>query len=225
MARILIRSIHTLVTMGEVERISRNVDVLIENDRIAAVGRNMMEGAASAAPRRSGSSAVQAEDIRILDATNCVVYPGFVNCHHHLYQTLTRNIPKVQNAKLFDWLIGLYEVWRELSEEAVEVSTRVGVGELLLSGCTTTSDHFYVFPKKASRELLDVEIETARKIGVSNAAIWRWISGTAKPYGDNRRRLCDFMVKELPPAEAEEFLASLSAAILDMPSHTAVVRQ
>ncbi|HNS91021.1 MAG TPA: helix-turn-helix transcriptional regulator [Deltaproteobacteria bacterium] len=66
---------------------------------------------------------------------------------------------------------------------------------------------------------------TARKIGVSNAAIWRWISGTAKPYGDNRRRLCDFMVKELPPAEAEEFLASLSAAILDMPSHTAVVRQ
>lgn len=150
MSRILLKNIHTLVTMGEVEKISRNTDILIENDRIAAVGRSL-----------------KAEGVdRILDATNCVVYPGFVNCHHHLYQTLTRNIPKVQNAKLFDWLIGLYEVWRELSEEAVQISTRVGVGELLLSGCTTTSDHFYVFPKKASRELLDVEIETARKIGV-----------------------------------------------------------
>ena len=150
MARILLRNIHTLVTMGEIERILHNADVLIQDGRIAGVGRNL-----------------PAEGIdRILDATNCVAYPGFVNCHHHLYQTLTRNIPKVQNAKLFDWLIGLYEVWRELSEEAVEVSTRVGVGELLLSGCTTTSDHFYVFPKKASRELLDVEIETARKLGV-----------------------------------------------------------
>ena len=150
MARILLRNIHTLVTMGEIERILHNVDVLIQDGRIAGVGRNL-----------------PAEGIdRILDAANCVAYPGFVNCHHHLYQTLTRNIPKVQNAKLFDWLIGLYEVWRELSEEAVEVGTRVGVGELLLSGCTTTSDHFYVFPKKASRELLDVEIETARKLGV-----------------------------------------------------------
>lgn len=150
MARILLRNIHTLVTMGEIERILHNVDVLIQDGRIAGVGRNL-----------------PAEGIdRILDATNCVAYPGFVNCHHHLYQTLTRNIPKVQNAKLFDWLIGLYEVWRELSEEAVEVSTRVGVGELLLSGCTTTSDHFYVFPRKASRELLDVEIETARKLGI-----------------------------------------------------------
>ena len=152
MSRLLIQNIHTLVTMGEVECIARDIDVLVENDRITAIGR--------------GLQAKQGADLRVIDATNCVVYPGFVNCHHHLYQTLTRNIPKVQNAKLFDWLIGLYEVWRELSEEAVEVGTRVGVGELLLTGCTTTSDHFYVFPKKASRELLDVEIETARKLGI-----------------------------------------------------------
>lgn len=146
---LLIQNIHTLVTMGEVESIAHGVDILVEGGRIAKIGKGL------AAP-----------GARALDATNCVVYPGFVNCHHHLYQTLTRNIPKVQNAKLFDWLVGLYEVWRELSEEAVEVGTRVGCGELLLSGCTTTSDHFYVFPKKASRELLDVEIETARKIGI-----------------------------------------------------------
>lgn len=152
MSRLLIRNIHTLVTMGEVECIARDIDVLVENDRIAAIGRGLKP--------KPGA------DLRVIDATNCVVYPGFINCHHHLYQTLTRNIPKVQNAKLFDWLIGLYEVWRELSEEAVEVGTRVGVGELLLTGCTTTSDHFYVFPKKASRELLDVEIETAQKLGI-----------------------------------------------------------
>ncbi len=150
MSSLLIQNVHTLVTMGEVERTVRNVDLFIENGRIAKIGRKLTAGPCA----------------RVIDASNCVVYPGFVNCHHHLYQTLTRNIPKIQNAKLFDWLIGLYEVWRELSEEAVEVSTRVGVGELLLSGCTTTTDHFYVFPKKASRELLDVEIETARQIGV-----------------------------------------------------------
>lgn len=152
MSRLLVRNIHTLVTMGEDELIAHGVDVLVEDGRIARIGK--------------GIQSKTGPDLRLLDATNCVVYPGFVNCHHHLYQTLTRNIPKVQNAKLFDWLIGLYEVWRELSEEAVEVGTRVGVGELLLTGCTTTSDHFYVFPKKASRELLDVEIETAKELGI-----------------------------------------------------------
>ena len=130
----------------------RDGHIVIEDDRIVAVG----EGPA---PAPDG-------DVARIDGRGCLATPGFVNCHHHLYQTLTRNIPKVQNAKLFDWLIGLYEVWRELSEEAVEVSTRVGVGELLLTGCTTTTDHFYVFPKKASRELLDVEIETAHGIGI-----------------------------------------------------------
>ena len=152
MNRLLIRHIHTLVTMDDTERVVHDVDVLSEDGRITAIGKNLPVSPSA--------------DLRLLDATNCVVYPGFVNCHHHLYQTLTRNIPKVQNAKLFDWLVGLYEVWRELSEEAVEISTRVGVGELLLTGCTTTTDHFYVFPKNASRELLDVEIETARELGI-----------------------------------------------------------
>ena len=150
MAELLIKNIHTLVTMVEGEKILHQADVLVDGGRIAAVGSNLPPSRAQ----------------RVIDASNCVVYPGFVNCHHHLYQTLTRNIPKIQNAKLFDWLIGLYEIWRELSEEAVDVSTRVGIGELLLSGCTTTTDHFYVFPKKASRELLDVEIKTARELGI-----------------------------------------------------------
>ena len=151
MASLLIRNIHTLVTMVEGEQPLHGVDVLVEDGRIAAVGANL-------------KPAAQPE--RVLDGSRCVAYPGFVNTHHHLYQTLTRNIPKVQNAKLFDWLLGLYEVWRELDPEAVEVSTRIGLGELLLSGCTTTTDHFYVFPKSAPTEFLDVEIDTAREMGV-----------------------------------------------------------
>ena len=151
MASLLIRNIHTLVTMVEGEQPLHGVDVLVEDGRITAVGANL-------------EPATQPE--RVLDGSRCVAYPGFVNTHHHLYQTLTRNIPKVQNAKLFDWLLGLYEVWRELDPEAVEVSTRIGLGELLLSGCTTTTDHFYVFPKSAPTEFLDVEIDTAREMGV-----------------------------------------------------------
>lgn len=150
MAELLIRNIHTLVTMDGKRRVLRDADVRLADGRVAELGTRL--------EARPG--------VRELDGRNCVAYPGFVNTHHHLYQTLTRNIPRVQNAKLFDWLINLYEVWRELGPEAVEVSTRVGVGELLLSGCTTTTDHFYVFPRGAPREFLDVEIETARKIGV-----------------------------------------------------------
>ncbi|MFH0878222.1 MAG: 8-oxoguanine deaminase, partial [Lentisphaerota bacterium] len=149
MARILIKNIHTLVAMADEGPPLHNASLLIEDHRIAAVN-----------PKGSPPAD------RVIDASNCVAYPGFINTHHHIYQTLTRNIPKVQNAKLFDWLVALYEVWRELHAEAVEVSTRVGMGELLLSGCTTTTDHFYVFPQSAPQEFLDIEIETAREMGM-----------------------------------------------------------
>ncbi|HNR94078.1 MAG TPA: 8-oxoguanine deaminase [Kiritimatiellia bacterium] len=152
MAKILLKNVNTLVTMVPGEKPLHNVDLLISGKKIEAIGPNLQipEGAR----------------VRTIDGTNRVVYPGLVNTHHHLYQTLTRNLPKVQNAKLFDWLVGLYEVWRELTPEAVEVSTQVGLGELLLSGCTTTTDHFYVFPQSAPEEFLDVEIDTARRMGV-----------------------------------------------------------
>lgn len=151
MTRLLVRHIHTLVTMVEGELPLHDVDVLMEDGRVTAIG---------------ALGDVDPKPDRILDGSYCVVYPGFINTHHHLYQTLTRNIPKVQNAKLFDWLLGLYEVWRELGPEAVEVSTRVGLGELLLSGCTTTTDHFYLFPQSAPAEFLDIEIDTARALGM-----------------------------------------------------------
>ncbi len=150
---IVLQNVHTLVSMNDGKAPLHGADIVIEGNRIAAIHTGVTKPFPPAGAE-------------VIDASRHVVYPGFVNTHHHLYQTLTRNIPSVQNAKLFDWLIGLYEIWRGLDPEAVDVSTRVGIGELLLSGCTTTTDHFYVFPKGQSAELLDVEIAAAKEMGI-----------------------------------------------------------
>src|SRR5262245_19776989 len=102
---------------------------------------------------------------RFIDARGKVVLPGLINTHHHLPQTLTRNVPAVQQAPLFRWLGELYEVWRGLDEEALDAAVRVGLGELLLTGCTTTTDHLYLFPRGQER-LIDVEIAAARELGI-----------------------------------------------------------
>ena len=88
-----------------------------------------------------------------------------MNTHHHLPQTLTRNVPRVQEAPLFRWLTELYEVWRGVDADAVDAAARVGLGELLLTGCTTTTDHLYLFPRGQDR-LIDVEIAAARELGI-----------------------------------------------------------
>ncbi|MGD9874984.1 MAG: 8-oxoguanine deaminase, partial [Kiritimatiellia bacterium] len=92
MAKILLKNVNTLVTMVPGEKPLHNVDLLISGKKIEAIGPNLEIPAGA--------------KVRTIDGTNRVVYPGLVNTHHHLYQTLTRNLPKVQNAKLFDWLIG-----------------------------------------------------------------------------------------------------------------------
>jgi cytosine/adenosine deaminase-related metal-dependent hydrolase len=99
----------------------------------------------------------------ILDLRGHVVFPGLVNTHHHLYQTLTRAVPAAQDANLFNWLKTLYPIWANLTPEAIRVSTLVGLAELALSGCTTASDHLYIFPNGCR---LDDEIEAAGQIGV-----------------------------------------------------------
>jgi cytosine/adenosine deaminase-related metal-dependent hydrolase len=98
----------------------------------------------------------------VVDARNLVVLPGLVNTHHHFYQTLTRNVPAAQNAKLFDWLTTLYPIWARLDAEAMRVSTAVAIAELLLSGCTTASDHTYLWPNDAR---VDDQIAVAREMG------------------------------------------------------------
>ena len=125
--------------------------VLLEDDRVLAVG----------APPAPADVPVD----RRIDARGKVVLPGFVNTHHHLPQVLTRNVRRVQEAPLFAWLTGLYPVWRGWDAAAVDAAARVGLGELLLTGCTTTTDHLYLFPKGQGR-LIDAEISAARDLGI-----------------------------------------------------------
>ncbi|MDG1530863.1 MAG: 8-oxoguanine deaminase [Paracoccaceae bacterium] len=99
----------------------------------------------------------------IIDASGCLVTPGLVNTHHHLYQTLTRAVPGGQNALLFGWLQTLYPIWSRFGPEEMRISAQVGMAELMLSGCTMTSDHLYLYPN-GSR--LDDTIEAAVDIGM-----------------------------------------------------------
>ena len=99
----------------------------------------------------------------VLDLRDHLVLPGLINTHHHLYQTLTRAVPDAQDADLFSWLQTLYPIWARLTPEDIRVSTKLGLTELALSGCTTASDHLYLFPN-GSR--LDDEIEAAAEVGL-----------------------------------------------------------
>lgn len=99
----------------------------------------------------------------VLDARHHVVIPGMVNTHHHMVQSLTRAVPQVQNAELFAWLRGLYPIWARLTPDMVRVSTQVAMAELLLSGCTTSSDHLYIYPNGVR---LEDSIDGARAIGM-----------------------------------------------------------
>jgi len=101
----------------------------------------------------------------VFDASRHVVLPGLVNTHHHFYQTLTRAHPGAINKKLFDWLKALYPVWSRLTPEAVRISTRLALTELLMSGVTTTSDHHYLFPANLE-DAMDIQVEEARRLGM-----------------------------------------------------------
>ncbi len=99
----------------------------------------------------------------VIDARNMLILPGLVNTHHHFSQTLTRNLPAAQNADLFTWLRTHYPIWAGLTPEAIAVSTKLAMAELMLSGCTTTSDHTYLWPNGAR---VDDQIAAAREMGM-----------------------------------------------------------
>jgi len=102
---------------------------------------------------------------RVFDAGEHVLLPGLINVHHHFYQTLTRALPAALDKELFPWLETLYPIWAGLTPEHVAVSTRLALAELLLSGCTTASDHHYVFPR-GLEQAIDIQIAEARKLGM-----------------------------------------------------------
>ena len=146
--KLLIRNGHVIRwnAGGRVEQLPGH-HVLIEDNQIVEV------------------SATPADADETLDATGCVVIPGLINTHHHLYQSLTRCLLPVQNAKLFDWLLGLYEVWGRLDFEAVKLGSQISMAEMLLSGCTTTNDMFYVYPRESDVKA-EAVIEGAAELGL-----------------------------------------------------------
>src|SRR3990172_360131 len=99
----------------------------------------------------------------VLDASGMIVLPGLINTHHHLYQTLTRALPGAQDAELFDWLTRLYPVWGEMDDEAVYHSALIGLAEMALGGCTTSTDHLYIYPNDST---LDATIRAAADLGI-----------------------------------------------------------
>jgi cytosine/adenosine deaminase-related metal-dependent hydrolase len=148
--KIWIRGATALAVMDDQRTVLRDADLVVEGARVKAVGRRI---------------AVDDAD-EIWDGSGKVILPGMVNTHHHLYQTLCRNIPRVQDSELFDWLRDLYEIWRHLTPQAIQVSAMTGMAELLLTGCTTTADHFYLFPMELPPDLLDRTVESARALGI-----------------------------------------------------------
>jgi len=100
---------------------------------------------------------------QVIDAQGLAIVPGLVNTHHHFYQTLTRAVPGSQNEELFDWLVRLYPIWGELTDEAVYTSTLTAMAEMILSGCTTSSDHLYLYPNNST---LDAQARAAKEIGM-----------------------------------------------------------
>ncbi len=147
---ILIRNIHLLATMDAHGREFRGGFLYAEGGEIKLIGDRIPRG-------------LQAT--RTIDGSGCIAVPGLINTHHHLFQTLTRALAAAANAELFDWLRTLYPLWARIDEEAVHVAALVGMAELMLSGCTTTSDHHYVFPAGETK-LIDAEIAAAREIGM-----------------------------------------------------------
>lgn len=145
MREIVIRGAEVVVTMDGARRELKGADVLVRGGVIAAVG----EGLGSAG--------------ELVSARGCVVTPGLVNTHHHLYQSLTRAVPGGQDALLFGWLTTLYPIWAKMGPEEIRVSALTGLAELALSGCTLTSDHLYLFPNGAR---LEDTIAAAGEIGL-----------------------------------------------------------
>ncbi len=145
MTSVLIRNADSILTMDDMRRELTGADILIRDGAIAQVGQGL------------------SCDGEVIDASGCVVTPGLVNTHHHLYQTLTRAVPGGQDALLFGWLRTLYPIWARFTPDHMFTSAQIGLAELALSGCTLSADHLYLYPN-GSR--LEDTIHAAAEIGI-----------------------------------------------------------
>jgi cytosine/adenosine deaminase-related metal-dependent hydrolase len=149
MSTLLVRNIHTLVTMNGARQELPRAAMLIADGVIQSVGRN-------------ADFTGPADEVLDLKGRHLVM-PGLINTHHHFYQNLTRVIPAAQNSDLFGWLKTLYPIWARLTAAGVRASAQLCAAELMLSGCTTASDHLYIFPNDAT---LDDEIRAVQAMGL-----------------------------------------------------------
>lgn len=147
----IIRNIGLLATFNSENEEIKNAWLLVENNMIRDFGKEPYSG--------------EVEDLEVINGKELVILPGFVNVHHHFYQSLFRAVPEVQNSNLFDWLVFLYDKWKNIDEEAVYVSTQAAIIEMMKSGVTTTSDHHYLFPK-GHPNLFDAQISGAKETGI-----------------------------------------------------------
>jgi len=145
---LLARHADVLVTMDDARREISDGGLFVRGNRIEQVGAT-----ADLPPTAD----------EVIDLSGHVLLPGLVNTHHHMFQTLTRVVPAAQNAELFGWLKALYPIWARLEPDAIRVSALTAMAELMLSGCTTSSDHLYTFPNGCR---LDDTIDAARQIGL-----------------------------------------------------------
>ena len=143
----VIKNADLIISMDDVRRVLNNYDILISDGQIQKVEKNI---------RLNGLE-------KVIDAAGCLVTPGLVNTHHHLFQSLTKAVPGGQNALLFGWLKTLYPIWARFGPEEIRISTILGLSELALSGCTMSSDHLYLFPNGAT---LDDTIFAAQEVGL-----------------------------------------------------------
>lgn len=149
MKTLLVKNSHTLVTMDDARREIRGGGLFVRDNIIEQVGET------SELPN-------SADEVLDLNGHH-VLLPGLINTHHHFFQTLTRAVPAAQNATLFGWLQALYPIWSNLTSQHIYASTQMAAAELMLSGCTTASDHLYLFPNDCT---LDDEIRAAQDIGL-----------------------------------------------------------
>ncbi len=148
MTTLLIKNTQLLVTMDDHHREIPEGGLFIRDGFIEQVGK---------------TSELPASADEVIDLSGHIVLPGLVNTHHHFYQTLTRAVPAAQNANLFNWLTTLYPIWARMTPDDIRISTQTALAELALSGCTTASDHLYLFPNGSK---LDDEIEAAASVGI-----------------------------------------------------------